>query len=63
MPITSLPDLEYRLETYLLELERLHQTRPGLPPALYRAEAGQRIDKRLEEIVELEQEIDAGPAA
>ena len=50
-------------ETKISPLERLHQIRPGLPTALARAEAGQRIDKLLEEMVEFQQEIDAGPAA
>ena len=54
MPTTSLPTLERHLEACLLELEKTHRIRPGLPTALARAEAGQRIDKRLEEIVELQ---------
>ena len=62
MPTTSLPDLECRLEACLLELERLHQTRPRLPTALDRAEAGRRIDSLYEQMVELQQQIDAGPA-
>ena len=63
MPATTLPALEQHLETRLLKLDELHRTRPGLPTALARAEAGQRIDKRLEEMVEIQEEIDAGPAA
>ncbi len=63
MPATSLPALDQHLESHLLELQKLELTRPILPTALARAEAGQRIDKLLEEIVELQQEIDAGPAA
>ncbi len=62
MPATSLPALEQHLEAHLLELERLHRTRPGLPSALARAEAGQRIDDLLEEIAELQRLIDTSPA-
>ena len=61
MPATSLPALEQHLEARLLELERLHQTRPGLPTAMARAE-GQRIDELLDEIAELQRMIDASPA-
>ncbi len=49
--------------TVQVGLEKTHRARPGLPTALARAEAGQRIDKRLEEMVEIQEEIDAGPAA
>ena len=45
MPSASLPALEQHLEARLLELERLHQARPGLPTAMARAEAGQ-ADRR-----------------
>ncbi len=62
MPPASLPALERHLEARLLELEKLHQTRPGLPTALARAEAGQRIDDLLYEIAELQRQIDASPA-
>ena len=62
MPATSLPALEKHLETRLLELEMLHQTRPGLPTAMARAQAGQRIDDLLDEIAELQRMIDASPA-
>ncbi len=62
MPATSLPALEHRLEARLLELETLHQTRPSLPTAMARAEAGQRIDDLLEKIAELQHMIDASPA-
>ena len=62
MPATSLPALEHHLEARLLELEKLHRTRPGLPTALERANAGQRIDDLLEEIAELQQQIDTSPA-
>ena len=44
MPSVSLPALERHLEASLLELDKLRRTRPGLPTALARAEAGQRID-------------------
>ena len=62
MPTTSLLALEKRLEARLLELERLHRERPGLPTAMARAEAGQRIDNLLDEIAELQRQIDTSPA-
>ena len=62
MPPASLPTLERHLEARLLELEKLHRTRPGLPTALARAEAGRRIDDLLDEIAELQRMIDASPA-
>ncbi len=62
MPIASLPDLEQRLEACLLELDKLHRTRPGLPTAMARAEAGERIDDLLDEIAELQRMIDTSPA-
>ncbi len=62
MPNASLPTLEHRLEARLLELEKLHRTRPSLPTALARAEAGQRIDDLLDEIAELQRMIDTRPA-
>ncbi len=62
MPPTSLPALEQRLEACLLELEKTHRTRPGLPTALARAEAGQRIDELLDAIAELQRRIDMSPA-
>ncbi len=62
MPPPPLPTLEQHLEASLLELEKLHQTRPGLPTALARAEAGQRIDELLDEIAELQRMIDTSPA-
>ena len=62
MPSTSLPALEQRLEACLIDLETLHNSRPSLPTALERAKAGQRIDKLYEEMLELQQEIDASPA-
>ncbi len=61
MPIASLPDLEQQLETCLLELEILYRSRPSLPTALARAKAGQRVDTLYEEMVELQQQIDASP--
>ena len=61
MPTTSLPILEQRLESCLIELEKTHRARPSLPTALARAEAGQRVDKLYEQMVELQQEIDASP--
>ncbi len=62
MPTASLPDLEQRLEACLLELEKTHLSRPSLPTALARAEAGRRVDELYERIAELQQQIDAGPA-
>ena len=62
MPATSLPILEQRLEACLLELEKTHRARPGLPTAMARAEAGRRVDKLYEQMVELQGQIDAGPA-
>ncbi len=62
MPTLPLPTLEHHLEARLLELEKLHQARPSLPTAMARAEAGQRIDDRLDEIAELQRMIDTSPA-
>ena len=62
MPTDSLPALEQRLEARLLELDTLHRIRPSLPTALARAEAGQRIDDLLDEIVEIQRMIDVSPA-
>ncbi len=62
MPATSLPALEQNLEAHLLELEKLHRTRPGLPTAMARAEAGKRIDELLDQIAEIQRMIDTGPA-
>ena len=62
MPTTSLPTLEQHLEARLLELEKLHQTRPSLPTAMARAEAGQTIDDLLDEFVEIQRMINAAPA-
>ncbi len=62
MPVTSLPDLEQRLEACLLELEKTHRARPSLPSALARAEAGRRVDELYEQMVELQEQIDASPA-
>ena len=62
MPTASLPALECHLEARLLELEKTHQTRPGLPTAMARAEAGERIDELLDAIAELQRMIDASPA-
>jgi hypothetical protein len=61
MPIASLPDLEQRLEACLLELEKTHRARPSLPTAMARAEAGRRVDELYEEMVKLQQQIDASP--
>ena len=61
MPATSLSDLEQRLEACLIELEKTHRARPSLPTALARAEAGQRVDKLYEQMVELQEQIDASP--
>ncbi len=61
MPATSLPILEQRLESCLIELEKTHLSRPSLPTALARAEAGRRVDELYERMVELQQEIDASP--
>jgi hypothetical protein len=62
MPTASLPALEHHLEASLLELQKLEMSRPALPTALARAEAGQRIDDLLEAIAELQRRIDTGPA-
>ena len=62
MPATSLPALEHHLEACLLELQKLELTRPGLPNAMARAEAGERIDELLDEIAELQRQIDSSPA-
>ncbi len=62
MPSTSLLALEHHLEIRLLELDKLHQTRPSLPTTLTRAEAGQRIDELLDAIAELQRMIDTSPA-
>ncbi len=62
MPTTSLPALEQRLEARLLDLDKLHRTRPGLPTAMARAEAGERIDDLLDAIAELQRQIDTRPA-
>ena len=62
MPATSLPALEQRLEARLLELDKIHQSRPQLPTAMARAEAGQQIDDLLDAIAELQRLIDTSPA-
>ncbi len=62
MPTASLPALEQRLEAYLLEMEKTNQSRPSLPTAMARAEAGQRIDDLLDAIAELQRMIDTSPA-
>ncbi len=62
MLAASLPALEQRLEARLLELQELELTRPSLPTALARAEAGQRIDELLDAIAELQRRIDTSPA-
>ncbi len=46
----------------LLELDKLHRKRPGLPTAMARAEAGERIDDLLDQIAELQRMIDTSPA-
>ncbi len=61
-PTATPPTLETHLEARLLKLDELHRTRPGLPTAMARAEAGQRIDDLLDEIAELQRMIDASPA-
>ncbi len=62
MPAADLPSLEHHLEARLLELDELQRKRPGLPDALARAGAGQRIDELLDEIAELQHSIDNSPA-
>ncbi len=62
MLATSLPALEHHLEASLLELQKLERTRPGLPTARARTEAGERIDDLLDEIAELQRMIDTSPA-
>jgi hypothetical protein len=61
MPATSLPVLEQELEACLLDLEKTHLSRPGLPTAVARAEAGRRVDTLYEQMVELQEQIDASP--
>ncbi len=62
MPTASLPALEQHLEARPLELDKLHRSRPALPTALDRAEAGERIDELLDAIAELQRMIDTSPA-
>ena len=62
MPSTTLPTLEQHLETRLLELDKLHRSRPSLPTAMARAQAGAQIDDLLDEIAELQRMIDTSPA-
>ncbi len=62
MPAADLASLEQDLEVCLLELDDLQRKRPHLPDALARADAGQQIDKLLEEIAELQQSIENSPA-
>ena len=62
MSTPPLPALEHHLEASLLELQELELARPGLPTAMARAEAGQRIDELLNAIAELQRMIDASPA-
>ncbi len=62
MPAADLPTLETRLESRLIELERLYEARPRMSDALGRAGAGQRIDELLDEIAKLQQEITLSPA-
>ncbi len=61
MPAASLPTLEKRLETRLLDLDKLHRERSHLPTAMARAKAGQTIDDLLDEIAELQRRIDVSP--
>ncbi len=61
LPATSLLALEQHLEARLLELEKTHLSRPSLPTAMARAEAGRRVDELYEEMVELQEQIDASP--
>ncbi len=62
MPSVSLTALEQHLETSLLELDKLHRSRPQLPTAMARAQAGQTIDDLLDKIAELQRLIDQSPA-
>ena len=62
MPTASLPALEHHLEARLLELDELHRERPGLPTAMAWAEAGRRIDSLYEQMMALQEQIDADPA-
>ena len=62
MLTTSLLALEQRLEACLLELEETHLSRPGLPTAMARADAGRRLDKLYEQMVELQEQIVGHPA-
>ena len=45
MPTPALPALESRPEARLLELNTIHRTRPNLPTAMARAEAGEVIEE------------------
>ncbi len=62
MPNPDLASLERRLEARLLELAELQTSRPHLPDALARADAGRQVDELLEEIAELQQSIESSPA-
>ena len=62
MPPSDLTSLERDLEARLLKLDELQTTRPHLPDALARADAGRQIDELLDEIAELQQSIDNSPA-
>ncbi len=62
MPSASLPTLEQDLVACLLELDKLHRSRPALPTAMERAKAGERIDELLDAIAELQRLIDTSPA-
>ena len=59
MPATTLPALESHLEARLLELDK--RERSHLPTAMARAEAGRRVDELYEQMVELQEQIDARP--
>ena len=63
MPAPSLPTLEQHLVACLIELEDLRSSRPKLPTAIARAEAGRQIDELYEQIAELRDQIEASPAA
>ena len=61
MPATSLPAFEHHLEARLFDLDKLHRERSHLPTALARANAGERIDRLLNDIAELQRLIDTAP--
>ncbi len=56
-PGASLPAVEERLTSLLVEFDRLHTARPMVSNVLRRVEMGRRIDDILSEVHELESQI------